>query len=94
MDHSLDSSLLFLCLTRPGTVAHETFIWDGAFYQFYPQAMKAYQMVTRIKEHFPPKKQSSGDTALQLKITRTAAAQNYTCPKISPFEHVKRQNEM
>lgn len=56
--------------------------------------MKAYQMVTRIKEHFSQKKQSSGDTALQLKITRTAADQNYTCPKLFPFEHVKRQNEM
>lgn len=93
MDHSLDSSF-FLCLTRPGTVAHETFIWDGAFYQVYPQAMKAYQMVTRIKEHFPQKKQSSGDTALKFKITRTAVAQNYTCPKIFPSEQMKRQNEM
>ncbi len=53
--------------------------------------MKAYQMVTRIKEHFPQKKQSSGDTALQLKITRTAAIQNYTCPKKFPIEHMKRK---
>lgn len=92
MDRSLNISLfLSFCLTHPGTVAHETFIWDGAFYQLHPQAMKAYQMETRIKEHFPPKKQSSGHIALQLKITRTAATQNYTCPKIFPIEHVKRK---
>lgn len=54
--------------------------------------MKAYQMVTKIKAHFLQKKQSSGDTALQLKITRTAATKNNAGPKIFPFEHVKRKN--
>lgn len=83
-------TILSLCFSffhsrnNPGTVAHETFIRDALpFISRIPRQWR-YTRCLLESNNVSPKMQSSSDSALQLKITRTPVTETHTCPHIFP----------